>query len=347
MCHDHFGYICYLPLGTIGKLLNHLSHRIEFIEKCTQVKDTSELKSILIDNLPASLTRNISSDGLNDYLQHVLSSTVSPDIRENIVHLSELIKKKIFLAPQDIMDRQRLLDSISSNNMFNSIREDMLSARLKRPRASEQPVDHHKFEAIMDASNIAHVIEVNERLSSSPQEKFLLIGSQPKRVFFGNQMSTYSRHFLSLFYWITALRPAMKDDVTAKKLAQRALSFRLRNMESIKIDIDALIKDNEHIIYPDLVKFILTEFWTPYISSLSENGSLDFESNELISENVKKSLKGDEGATKFILDAAHDDARDALRVLIDTVGEDTLDPLMYAFPSLEDNERFKRIMKEK
>jgi hypothetical protein len=67
-------------------------------------------------------------------------------------------------------------------------------------------------------------------------------------------------------------------------------------------------------------------------------------SNDELIELTKKSVCGDQRATRALVEHALDSKQDSLASLAQAVEEGSLDPRMYAQPTSEDNARFERIM---
>lgn len=338
------GYKVILPLGTIGKLLNHVFHRKEFLDRILNSSNETQTREIILKELKD--TTNFHGGGFTGHdlgrlLSSRLAGVANTPIKQNVLKLSEMFNSESLFGPGDFFTREEIISSFSSRTLWKNVHEAMYAS--KRAARHWEPRDeaHVQFEAIMDTFNITLPI----RLNGQRNKRVLFFGSQLKRVAYGKQnVENFSRHMLSMFYWEQALDRANKSDALDKQSrALAALNFSKRQFENIKLELDNLINDNEIDIHEGLSEAITNEMWMPFLVTLS-NKYLDMShSNEELARLTQESIAGDSKATRELVEHASVTTDDALKILSESLRPDDIDLYMYAVPTLADNERFQKI----
>ncbi|MCA8928862.1 MAG: hypothetical protein KDC18_12395 [Alphaproteobacteria bacterium] len=341
-CTPYLGYNNYLPPGTIGKLFNHLSYRIDFLNKIRSARSSTEIKQAFATSLYLP-NKNIGKSDVEQALRNYMETIQFPTLKENISLIVEMIRNNIFKLPDSIIDSDTLFNSIPADSLLNNIQQDNLKHRLSRKNNSEQTMEHHIFESWMDAIDLRHILFMNRDFREE-KGKFIAVGSQMKRNFFAQEADQYSRHFLTFLYWTVAITSSLDDEINIKRNTARTLELKNDIMKIIYRKIQALIRDNDQFIYPELMRMIMKDFWIPFLSSLHPNEVTSLGYNKEEVSVAERSLMGDKQATRALVDGALQDATDAFNILALAVDPSSLDPLMYAGPNIRDNERFRRII---
>ena len=355
---NQIGYKVMMPLGTIGKMINHLLHRKDFIRRCLDNKDYLSVRNAIINEFsPYRYTRgngSLTSSEVADYLTGALSDLRGHQLRSNIEALTKMLKSGHIRGPGDCYSHDEIAYSVDPTGVIASMRSALETEKRDRYYRFERSIspeseDHIRFEALMDTLNVSLPLRLN---SSNPKKKILFFGSQMKRKLYGFRgIDKYSRAMLSLFYWQLALSrvSAKHSGPSLQGRAIKMMNFNKSQFELILKEYRELSTTNEVDIDDGLSDAFTNTIWVPFVKSLVLPDSISKISEDEFSRLARESVDGKDGATRSaatrkILEEASVTTEAALQILASNIDPRLLDIYTYADPSIEDNDRFKQMI---
>lgn len=338
---NKMGYKVILPLGTIGKMLNHIFHRQEFLDGILNSSSENQTRQIILREFENSASRSsgvLTGNDLGRFLSSRLVNLTSTPLKQRAIKLADMLSSGYLFGPGDFFSRDEILASFSSRDLWKEVYDAMYQSK----RASHYDDEHNRFEAVMDTFNITLPIRLN---NEDGKKRVLFFGSSQKRIVYGSQdIDNFSRHMLSMLYWERALERAEKPGVeNIQERALTSLMFSNRQFENIQSELHSLIERKELDIHDGLSEAFTHEMWMPFLVTLSRKGSEMGSSNEELGRLMRDSVIGDHKATQELVGHAMESTNEALKILSDAIRPDDVDMYTYAEPTLTDNERFKKI----
>jgi hypothetical protein len=329
------GYEIILPIGTIAKLLNHLTHRRAFLHRAMNSNSDTDMTSLILSEMPPILQDGFTATNMTRYLENALLSLADTNIKPKMKVFCELISSGMIRLPQDIWDRCQVIAALGPDDARRAIISDMIKEKTREREAAQRPYypGHVEFESTADAMNIM----LSARMPQiDPSKTVLFFTSAKKRQKFGEESNLSSRHMLSLFYWGLCLA---RDP----QYADRAINTRRRQIEIIESEIYALIDKGNDYVYEDLSDLFTRDLWIPFITELGQGDREFGNSDPEAAARVQRSLKGDHSATREIVRDAAVSMEDAMAILGDVLDRGDIDTMMEVDPTIHNNERWAEI----
>jgi hypothetical protein len=348
--YQHLRYKLILATGTIGQLFNHLSYDHSRLNQILNRGESNILHAIQ-ETLPHTLRKEVDAGkvmtAISKELFDIASSTTrSPLERSGLLLIADLINKNALIPQQLYSGVDNLLASLEPAQFFKSVQSEILQDRKDQAKVRHRDYseDHFYFESCMSTANILTSVRLNDM---SADYISMFCGTQKTRAMIGRFFNedakrNYSRHAFTLLYWLTILsenEPHVNDIdymINVVKQKQENLNFAQKTLENA-------LQHDSVVLSVEVSRTINSLYRGPFKAALGEGDtSLNTIAPE-IKDLLRRSQEGDKKAAKEVIEFAKLNSEEQMRELFDHVSDKSIDPLLYAAPVLDDNERFRKI----